>query len=126
MLSVILLGITDKALSQSNTAIADSVRYEFKGVILSKDDAIIKVQQTDSAQLPARNTEGTLTKHFDKILFGANITGWLDVGKMKVVSIDGNVITFKLLEEISVIVVDGQKEDHFQPGFVVKFIWKEK
>jgi hypothetical protein len=124
--SIILFLLSATAFSQANTTPIDSVHYEFQGKILSKNGDIVKVQQTDTSRLPAKNTLGILSKYFEKVLFGANVTGWLDVGKMKIIAIDKGIITMKLLEEKSMITIDGKQEDHFQPGFMVKFIWKEK
>lgn len=83
------------------------------------------MQQTDSSRLPGKNIEGTLSKYFEKIIFDVNTKGWLDVGKMKIKAVENKIITMELLEETSVITINGQKEDHFQPGFVVKFNWEE-
>ena len=103
----------------------DTTTYDFSGKIISKTGNNIIVQQTDSNKLPGANTEGTLSKYFEKVFFGMNTKGWLDVGAMKIVSVENNIVTMLLLQEASVITVNGQKEDHFQPGFIVKFSWKE-
>jgi hypothetical protein len=60
------------------------------------------------------------------MIFGAKTTGWLDVGEMKIQSVENNIVTMVLLEEKSIITINGQKEDHFKPGFTVKFGWNEK
>ena len=125
-IAVLIIFLFNFSFSQSNTGTKDSTSYEFQGRILSRNADIITVQQTDTVRLPVKNTLGTLSKYFEKVLFGANVTGWLDVGKMKVTATNKSVVTMKLLAEISMITVDGKQEDHFQPGFVVKFFWKEK
>jgi hypothetical protein len=124
--TVLLIFLFQFSFSQANTNSKDSTSYEFQGKILSKNADIVTVQQTDSSRLPVKNIIGMLSKYFEKVLFGANITGWLDVGKMKVTATNKGIVTMKLLEEKSMITIDGKQEDHFQPGFVVKFIWKEK
>ena len=111
--------------NQNTTQQNNSTPYEFSGTIISKTGNIVKVQQTDTIRLPGKNIEGTLSKYFEKIIFGVNTKGWLDVGKMKIKSVENNIITMELLEETSIITINGQKEDHFKPGFVVKFSWKE-
>jgi hypothetical protein len=111
--------------NQNTTQQNNSKAYEFTGTIISKNGNIIKVQQTDTLRLPGKNIEGTLSKYFEKIFFGAKTTGWLDVGKMKIKSVENNIVTMELLEETSIITINGQKEDHFQPGFIVKFSWQE-
>lgn len=111
--------------NQNTTQQNNATAYEFAGTIISKNGSIVKVKQTDSARLPGKNIEGILSKYFEKIIFGVNTTGWLDVGKIKIKSVENNIVTMELLEETSVITINGQKEDHFQPGFVVKFSWQE-
>jgi hypothetical protein len=124
--AVLLIFIFNFSFSQSNTGTKDSTSYEFQGKILSKNNDIVSVQQTDTGRLPIKNTIGILSKYFEKVLFGANVTGWLDVGKMNVLKTDKGIVTMRLIEEKSMITIDGKQEDHFQPGFVVKFIWEEK
>ena len=124
--TALLIFLFQFSFSQSNTITKDSTSFEFQGKILSKNSDIIIVQRTDTARLPVNNTIGILSKYFEKVLFGANVTGWLDVGKMNVIKVDKSIVTMKLLEEKSMITIDGKPEDHFQPGFVVKFSWEEK
>jgi hypothetical protein len=124
--AVLLIFLCGFSFSQSNSTTKDSTSYEFQGKILSKNNDIVRVQQTDTGRLPIKNTIGILSKYFEKVLFGANVTGWLDVGKMNVLKTDKGIVTMRLLEEKSMITIDGKQEDHFQPGFIVKFIWKEK
>lgn len=104
----------------------DSVHYEFAGTIISKAGNLIKVQQTDNSMLPGKDTKGTLSKYFEKVIFGAKTSGWLDVGEMKIQTVENNIVTMILLNEKSIITINGQKEDHFKPGFTVKFEWNEK
>ncbi len=125
-IAVLLIFFINFSFAQSNAVIKDSTSFEFQGKILSKNNDIVTVQQTDTARLPVKNTLGILSKYFEKVLFGANVTGWLDVGKMNVLKTDKGIVTMRLLEEKSMITIDGKQEDHFQPGFVVKFIWEEK
>jgi hypothetical protein len=112
--------------NQNNSQQNDSVHYEFSGTIISRTGNIVKVQQTDNGMLPGKGEKGTLSKYFEKIIFGAKTTGWLDVGEMKIQSVENNIVTMILLEEKSIITINGQKEDHFKPGFTVKFGWNEK
>jgi hypothetical protein len=112
--------------NQNTSQKNDSIQFEFTGTIVSKAGNIIKVQQTDTSKLPGINTQGTFSKYFEKTIFGANTKGWLETGNMVIKSIEKNIITMELLEEKSIITINGQKEDHFKPGFIVKFSWKEK
>jgi len=112
--------------NQNSSQLTDSVHYEFSGTIISRAGNIVKVKQTDNSMLPGKDIKGILSKYFEKIIFGAKTTGWLDVGEMKIQSVENNIVTMVLLEEKSIITINGQKEDHFKPGFTVKFGWDEK
>jgi hypothetical protein len=103
----------------------DTVQYELAGTIISKAGKIVKVRQSDTTKAPAVHTIGLFSKYFEKQFMGSVITGWLETGKMKVISFAKGVLTLELLEERSEITVNGKKEDHFKPGFKVKFAWSE-
>ena len=118
---IVSLLISFNSYSQSNTiTIGDSVKYEVQGMLISKNNDIIAIQLSDTEHTPKVNTEGTLSKYFDKLLFG-----WLIVGNMKVISVNKEIITLKILEEKSPITLSGKKQDYFEPGFSVKFTWTE-
>lgn len=97
-----------------------------EGTILSKNGTTVRMQTKEQTNvLPARDTQGILSKYFETSLGNINTTGWMEIGKMKVLSADRTVFTFQLVEELSKITKNGVPVNHFVPGTVVKFNWSE-
>ena len=102
----------------------DTLEHSIEGKITYKSGNVVKVQILQEEEMPVNGTEGELSKYFETELFGASVTGWLAIGKMKVTGINGDIVSFMLLEELSVVTENGVKKDHFVVGNRVKFLWK--
>lgn len=103
----------------------DSVEYEVTGKITYKSGTVVKIQNTSKTAMPVIGQEGVLSKSFETELFGGTATGWMSIGSMKVTAIAGDIITFSLLKELSVVTENGVKKNHFVIDKEVKFEWKE-
>jgi hypothetical protein len=104
--------------------IKDSVTYEATGVIVSKNKAIVKLKMDRADSLPQIDQVGILSKYFENKFGNMNITGWLNIADIKVVSIKGTEINVVVEKELSVTYVNGEKKNHFKPGNEIKITWK--
>jgi len=64
-----------------------------------------------------------MSKYFESNFLGIKTTGWLETGEMEVISVSDDIIEFKLLKELSKIKVNNKKENQFESGTIVKFVW---
>lgn len=118
--------IFDIVLIAQDNIKSDSISHEIFGSILSKNGSKIKVKLDQVySRIPKVNTSGELMKSFEKEVLGAKVSGWLVLGNVKFISKENLVTTFTLIEEKSIITIDGVKENHFIPWQKVKFCWKE-
>jgi len=123
---IFCLMVVNFVLVAQNDITGDSITRELFGTIASKKGAKIKIVLDEPNQkLPQVNTVGDLMKKFEKELLGSVMTGWLTIGEVRFDGKENMVAGFTLIEEKSVITVDGVKEDHFTGGQKVKFSWKE-
>jgi len=123
---IFCLIVVNIVLVAQNNIIGDTITRELFGTIVNKKGAKIKILlDTPDQRLPQVNTVGELMKKFEKELLGALMTGWLTIGEVKFDGKENMAAGFTLIEEKSVITVDGVKEDHFTAGQKVKFTWKE-
>jgi tetratricopeptide (TPR) repeat protein len=102
----------------------DTVEVTVYGKLTYKSGNIVKIEKTDGDEMPAVLQEGVLSKKFETEMFGGTVSGWVSIGQMKVSSINGNIIVFALLKEMSEIIENGVKKDQFVIGRDVKFDWK--
>lgn len=116
---LVLLGISLNAQIKN-----DTVDFEFQGKIIIKTGNIVKVKKLNGEDIPVVNQFGDMSKSFETELFGGKVTGWMAIGRMKVVSIKEDIISFELVKELSVITENGVKKNHFESGKEVKFVWK--
>lgn len=127
-LSVLIfcLLVVNIVLVAQNNITGDTVTRELFGTIANKKGAKIKIVLDNTEQkLPQINTVGELMKKFEKEILGAKMSGWLTIGEVKFDGKENMTAGFTLIEEKSVITIDGVKEDHFTGGQKVKFSWKE-
>jgi hypothetical protein len=109
---------------QSGNDNTQSISKTVEGTLISKNGLIVKFQpKAETNVLPVKDSLGILSKYFETTIGKFNTTGWMDIGKMKVVSADRNMLTLKLIEELSIITKNGEKVNHFKPGTVVRFTW---
>lgn len=90
-------------------------------------DNIKRVEATfpQNEAMPPVGKRGELHLRFETPL-GKNgkMTGWLQIALVEVVSIKGNSIQFKVVEEKSTITIDGNKANHFKRDNIVKFTYQ--
>lgn len=106
-----------------NAAVNDSIENRIDGKITYKSGNVVKVQYADDIVLPENGTIGEMSKKFDTEIFGGKATGWISIGKMKITSVKANVVTYEILEELTIITENGVKKEQFEIGKEVKFIW---
>ncbi len=102
----------------------DSANFEITGTIMSKNGVNVNIKIISQSILPSKEKVGTLSKYFEEKVFGFNTTGWLDIGKTKVIAVKSNIITLQIIEEHSVITKNDKKVDNFKIGATVKFEWQ--
>ena len=103
----------------------DSLQAELYGILQWKKGNTVQVQITGVPDMsPEPSQEGILSGRFETTLFGASVTGWLNIGKMRVEKCSSTGIQFLLLEELSIITENGVKKEHFIAGRELKFAWK--
>lgn len=95
---------------------------EIEGLIYAREGDIVKVVSEDSP-LPPAGMQGEFLKHFEEKLGKMTMNGWLNVGVLEIVSVEGQNMKLRIIEEKSEILVDGEKVDHFKVGKRVKFQW---
>lgn len=112
-------------LNSSNFAQCDT-NFTAIGEVLTGNNKKVKISFYDWKILPQKGQTGELHKHFEKIVFDANVTGWLDVAMVEVKAVNGKTVELDILEEKSEIVVNGEKTNHFLKGKTMKFEWSQK
>ena len=118
MLLLPLIGVLS-----SQAQVNDTVAKNVVGRIIFKSGNVVKMQVAEGKDLPGVDTQGELSKSFNTTFLGAQVTGWMSIGKMKVTAVSNDIVTFTLLEELSVITENGVKKNHFEIGNEVKFVW---
>ncbi len=108
-----------------NTLAQSDMNFTVIGEVISGKNQEVKISVYEGKTLPSKNQKGNLHKHFVKTVFGANVTGWLDVAYVEVKSVNGKMVEFKILEEKSEVIVNGEKTNHFLKGNTMKFIWPQ-
>lgn len=108
--------VSNKPLSNN-----DSLKIEIKGTIISKIGNKVNIKITEQSKKPIIGQVGTLSKYFEEKIFGINTTGWLDIGKTKVIALKLSTLTLYVIEEHSVIIKNDKKVDNFKVGATVKF-----
>ncbi len=103
---------------------ADTLEYKIEGKITYKSGTTVKIQKSSGEDMPKTGTEGELSKYFETEMFGGKMSGWMSIGQMKVTAVSGDIVTFTLLKELSVVTENGVKKNHFEIGKEVKFVWK--
>ena len=94
----------------------------YEGTILSRKGDTLTLTTT-GGEAPPVGATGTLSKHIVKQMFGAEVVMWLTVADVKVSAVGKTTVTLTLVEETSVITVDGQKVDHFTKDSKTRLEW---
>jgi len=83
--------------------------------LMSRRGSVVKMQITDG-DLPKVGHSGTLSKRVVKQFGRMNMTAWVNIASVKVTNVTGGTVTLTIEEEQSIVMVNGQKVDHFKPG----------
>lgn len=94
----------------------------YEGTIATRKGDTITLTTT-GGEAPPVGATGALSKHIVKQMFGAEVVMWLTVADVKVSAVSKTTVTLTLVEETSVITVDGQKVDHFTKDSKTRLEW---
>lgn len=111
-------------LKGNNIFIKDSITHEATGVIVNKNQAIIKLKMDQTDSLPLKDQTCVLSKYFENKFGNMNLSGWLTIADIKVISIEGADVKVLVEKEQSVTYINGEKKNHFKPGNKIKISWK--
>ncbi|MBX3187546.1 MAG: sel1 repeat family protein [Labilithrix sp.] len=104
-----------------------------EGKLLSATGGTVKVKVSSKEPL-TQGADVDFQRHFESkpgqrnalgvlgSIFGGTVTGWVGIAKARVSKIDGDVVTLTVVEERSVIKVNGKKVNHFTPGAKVRIL----
>ena len=114
---LVFLALVGKASAQDSTA------HVLPGEIRSaKGNTILVTFSGDDVPMPGQHAE--MSKHIEKSSGTFSFTAWLTVADVVVHKVEGSKLTCKVLEEHSVVTVNGEKKNHFTSGSEVKLEWK--
>ena len=94
----------------------------FEGTILSRSGTELTLSTT-GGEVPPVGATGELSKHIVKQMFGAEVVMWLTIAQVKVTAVGKTTVTISIVEETSVVTVDGKKVDHFTKDSKVQLSW---
>ncbi|MFK7927688.1 MAG: hypothetical protein AB8H79_05850 [Myxococcota bacterium] len=83
--------------------------------LTSRRGNVVKMQIT-GGEVPKVGHSGTLSKRVVKQLGRMSMTAWVNIASVKVTNVTGGTVTLTIEEEQSIVMVNGQKVDHFKPG----------
>ena len=107
----------------STFAQCDSIGLEVVGMTMTNSSSYPKLTIKEGAEMPVVGVKGKLYKYFETELLGGVMTGWLGVGEVKVIKVNGAIVHFKMEEETSVMTINGKKASHFNSGKKMRFEW---
>jgi len=86
---------------------------------VSGDRVVLKA----SDNFPPVGSTGKLWKQTSKKLGASEIEFWLDIARVKILESGAGAVTLQVLEEKSVLTVNGRKQSHFTEGAKTKLEW---
>ena len=105
--------------AQADTS-ADPERVHLGTLTSVSDDTVV---QTGSGELPPVGTTRNLSKQVTRQLGTASFETWLKVARVEVIETSRSTVTLRVLEETSVVHVNGRKIDHFTEGATTRLVW---
>ena len=90
-----------------------------EGSIVSRKGKKVIIE-SDHPDPPAAGAKGSLSKYFEKQVGPFATSGWLGIAEVTVTKSAGGKIHLKIVEELSKMVVNGKKVNHFKKGNKVK------
>lgn len=94
---------------------------EFFGTVTARTGATVRLRLETHPGPPA-GTVVDLSAFFRKAIMGMQTTGWLLAAKARVHHTAGDAMTLVIVEEKSVMTVNGKKVDHLPAGTRVKIV----
>jgi antitoxin component YwqK of YwqJK toxin-antitoxin module len=117
---LLLFTIVAQAQQAGSVKCSDAATYSIEGV-LSTDSDKFPTMISDEEESFHVGDKGEMHKQFETKIFKSNITGWMSIGVVEVVSVKGKTIKFKVLEETAEITMNGEKRNQFRKDTRVKF-----
>lgn len=96
-------------------------KTESLGTFINSSNKSPQANIDSDSDLPKVGDKGELSKSFQNTFGKSTFSGWLTIAEAEVVSVKGKTVTFKVLEEKSVVTINGQKKNHFEKGLSIKF-----
>lgn len=90
-----------------------------EGVLITNTSTNPRMRITSTGPRPKVGEVGELQKYFQRTI----MSGWLGKGSVKITGIKGNILSFKVLKEESIITMNGVAINHFTKGTKVQIFW---
>lgn len=90
-----------------------------EGVLVSRKGKKVVIE-VDHPDPPPAGEKAVLYKWFEKQIGPFASSGWLGIADVTITKVHEGKLTLKITEELSKIVVDGKKVNHFKKGAKVK------
>lgn len=103
----------------------DSTSYAAKGILKEVMLPVLRIRLDAGVTPPTVGQKGELQKFIKSEKPGFSFTSWLVIAWAQVTQVEGNLVVLKVLEERSVMTINGEKKNHFTPESEVKFTWKK-
>lgn len=105
--------------SAPETMAEPDVVVPVQGSIVSRKGKKVIIE-TDETYLPEEGAKGTLSKYFEKQVGPFATSGWLGIAEVTVKKVADGKLHLQIDEELSKMVVNGKKVNHFKKGNTVK------
>lgn len=109
--------IADTASASSGPAPAAKAS-SMEGKLASRAGSLLVIQVAGAS--PSPGAKGVLYRHFEQDIGPLHTTGWLAIADVTVKEAKGGSIKLDMVAEKSVIMVNGKKVNHFEPGNLIK------
>lgn len=114
VLLLLVFFLTSESISAQEVKCGDALSA-FEG-ILATASSKTPIINKDRGSIPEVGQKGELLVRFESEFFGSVVTGTMVIAKAEIQAVTGNKITLKVLEELSIMTVNGKKKNHFRKG----------
>lgn len=108
------------SLPAQNKPCGDEPSFSVEGELTNSSSSFPEMLMMENGAVRP-GQKGELSKYFETKIFNANMSGWLVIGEVEVVSVKGKTVRFKVKEKKSEMTINGQPKNHFEKGRRVKF-----
>jgi hypothetical protein len=98
---------------------ADGDPLEITGTVMKAAGGAVTVKMDNPPQL-ATGSMVEVYVFFTREIFGMKTSGWLLAAEARLVSLNGSIVTVKIVREKSPMTVNNKKVEHLTPGKKVK------